>query len=272
MKTSIYIACHKPYWTAIHSNYKTLQVGAVNSTWDGASLRDDTGSNISIKNNNYCELTGLYWIWKNDTTSNIIGLCHYRRYFAFLADKKPGFPGIRHVIAGCDSQDEINKIVSPICLDEYLDKYDVIVPIPADLKVSLEEHYCMEHITDDWNMMKKAVNNLFPEYNSSMEACFAGKWFYPYNMFIMRRALFEEYMSWLFLILNEVERNINIDKDPYQARVFGFLSERLFTLFLYHKQLKKKEIPIVFIDEKKQGVTFKKKRLNLMIRDFKNLC
>lgn len=271
MKTSIYIACHKPYWISTHSNYKSLHVGAVCSKWEGASLRDDTGNNISIKNNNYCELTGLYWIWKNDTTSDIIGLCHYRRYFAFLADKITGFPGVRDVIAGYDSQDEINKIVSPVCLDEYLNKYDVIVPIPVKFKVSLEEHYCNNHITDDWNMMKKAVSKLFPEYNSSMEACFAGKWFYPYNMFIMRRALFEEYMSWLFLILDEVEKNININKDPYQARVFGFLSERLFNLFVYHKQLKKKEIPIVFIDEEKQGITYKKKRLRSMIKDLKNL-
>ncbi|WP_312518570.1 DUF4422 domain-containing protein [Anaerospora sp.] len=271
MKTSIYIACHKPYWVSTYSTYKSLHVGAASSTWEGASLRDDTGSNISIKNSNYCELTGLYWVWKNDTTSDIIGLCHYRRYFAFLAGEMQSFPGVRDIIAGYDSQDEINKIVSPVCLEEYLNKHDIIVPIPVKFEVSLEEHYCMAHISDDWNVMKKAVSKLFPEYSSSMKACFAEKWFYPYNMFIMRRALFEEYMSWLFLILDEVERNITIDKDPYQARVFGFLSERLFNLFVYHKHLKKKEIPIVFIDEEKQGITFKRKRLRFMIRDFKNL-
>lgn len=28
-------------------------------------IGDDTGDNISDKNREYCELTGIYWTWKN---------------------------------------------------------------------------------------------------------------------------------------------------------------------------------------------------------------
>lgn len=45
--------------------------------------RDDTGDNISLKNSSYCELTGMYWAWKNLRGVDVIGLCHYRRYFDF---------------------------------------------------------------------------------------------------------------------------------------------------------------------------------------------
>ena len=42
--------------------------------------KDNTGENISAKNPMYCELTGLYWAWKN-LDADYLGLVHYRRHF-----------------------------------------------------------------------------------------------------------------------------------------------------------------------------------------------
>ena len=44
--------------------YKRLLVGQ-KSTDEKDILIDSTKDNISEKNKFYCELTGLYWIWKN---------------------------------------------------------------------------------------------------------------------------------------------------------------------------------------------------------------
>jgi hypothetical protein len=45
-------------------------------------IADDTGDNISAKNRNWCELTAIYWAWKN-LKAYYYGLCHYRRYISF---------------------------------------------------------------------------------------------------------------------------------------------------------------------------------------------
>ncbi len=57
-----------------------IQVGAALTGERICEVRDNTGDHISEKNREYCELTALYWIWKN-TSSQYAGLCHYRRHY-----------------------------------------------------------------------------------------------------------------------------------------------------------------------------------------------
>ena len=53
------------------------------------------------------------------------------------------------------------------------------------------------------------------------------------------------YCEWLFNILFECEKRINIlDRDDYQKRVFGFLSERLFNVWVTKNQLKVYYAPV----------------------------
>ena len=75
----IYIAAHKKTELPQKDGYIPLQVGAALHD-DLGYLKDDVGDNISSKNPNFCELTGLYYIWKNEK-ADIVGLSHYRRFF-----------------------------------------------------------------------------------------------------------------------------------------------------------------------------------------------
>ena len=78
MNIKILVAAHKQYWMPEDSVYLPLHVGAEGKP-DLGYTKDNTGENISAKNPNFCELTGLYWAWKN-LEADYVGLVHYRRY------------------------------------------------------------------------------------------------------------------------------------------------------------------------------------------------
>lgn len=76
-KIDIYMITHKSV-DYIPNGITPLFVG--DGTNEDSYIRDNIGDNISNKNKNYCELTALYWMWKN-SNADILGLCHYRRFF-----------------------------------------------------------------------------------------------------------------------------------------------------------------------------------------------
>ncbi|KAA8423717.1 DUF4422 domain-containing protein [Acetobacter pomorum] len=82
MKVTIYTACHDNFQNPIDNIYTPMLCGKKNKNIVTNFMGDDTGQNISDLNYCFCELTALYWMWKNDKTSDIVGLSHYRRFFA----------------------------------------------------------------------------------------------------------------------------------------------------------------------------------------------
>ena len=235
---------HKPYNFPDTKNYRPIQVGYEKETF--TSIRDNIGESISEKNKNYCELTALYWAWKNDLLSDIIGICHYRRYFDLSGFNKLG----EYTIKSKD-KDYLNQIIRTDKVEEYLYSADIILPCPVFLGISgnLQTHYNKCHKSSDLDILKQVVLKLYPEYENALEKTFHRKWMYAFNMFVMKREYFEEYMQWLFSILFTVEKYITIDKDEYQARVFGFLSERLLNVYVDYHKFKIKEVPYLFIDD-----------------------
>ena len=59
------------------------------------------------------------------------------------------------------------------------------------------------------------------------------------NMFVASKALIDKYCEWLFMILGKVEDKVDLKvRSDYQKRVFGFLSERLFNVWIEKNNLK----------------------------------
>lgn len=248
MDIKILVATHKPYWMPSDSVYMPLHVGREGKT-DIGFIGDNTGDNISNKNAHFCELTGLYWAWKN-LHCEYIGLCHYRRYFS----------------TGKGAKKE--RIMSRFDYERLLSMYDVIVPAKRNYYIeTVRSQYEHAHNKRDLDEVQQIVHEKYPMYDQAFERVMKRKRLHILNMFAMKKDLFNQYCEWLFDILFTLEKSIDIsDYTPYGARVFGFLSERLFNVWLeYHSTLTVKEVPVVFLEKQNWG----KKIANFLLRKVK---
>ena len=113
---------------------------------------------------------------------------------------------------------------------------------------SLLSQYNKYHNFDDILKVKRILEVRFPDYVNSFDYIMNGNALSPYNMFFTKRSYLDEYCSWLFPILSELESDINVkDYDTYQGRVFGFIGERLLNVWLDYnkKRFKIKRIMVV---------------------------
>ena len=80
-KGFIGVAFHKKFFSYKDDIIVPIHVGSKKSKENLEYLKDSLGDNISEKNKNFCELTGIYWMWKN-VDANFYGMMHYRRYIS----------------------------------------------------------------------------------------------------------------------------------------------------------------------------------------------
>jgi len=233
MNIKIIVATHKPYQMPDDTAYLPLHVGREGKESIGFA-GDDTGENISAKNYNYCELTGLYWAWKNLKDADVIGLVHYRRHFA--------------------SREKKGKILTGEEIEKLMNKYDIVVPRKRNYFIETNEsQYIHAHPKKDWENMLSLIE---PKYSPSLYRMCKSTSGHKFNMFIMKREILDEYCSWLFPILEKIE-----EKQIEKSRILGHLSERMFDVWLYEneKRYKVKEIPVMFMERQnwlKKGLKF----------------
>lgn len=229
----IYIVTHKEFNPPELEGYIPIQVGKCFTKKELGYVSDDSDENISIKNNTYCELTALYWIWKHDD-SDAVGLCHYRRYFTInpFSRKKKYYLTITKA-------------------NEILQSYDIILPQKIYLKNTVEEKYCLSGtgFIKDLDNTRRIIKDKFPEYVEAFNDIFIGKEQYFWNMFIMKKELLDEYCEWLFAVMAELEMVTDLsDYDNRQKRIYGYIAERLINVWVKKKGLKIYECPVVQSD------------------------
>lgn len=251
-KIKIIVCAHKEAAIPQNEYFEEIQAGSALSDVRLPYLHDDIGKNISLKNKNYCELTCHYWAWKNFKDVDIIGLNHYRRYFDFEQESAFLSPDRKFVSA----TEYINKPYILPNLEHIFNKYDIILPTTRNYPYNMATQYAVFHIVDDWNVLKDIIKDLSPEYMPAFEKTMEQRNYSSnYNMFITKWKYFDEYSEWLFKILFEVEKRCKISEYPVQARIFGYMSERLINVYCEYKHLRIKYVPLIVpIDDFKSSM------------------
>ena len=247
----IYIATHKAFNPPELEGYRPLQVGAsTHPELDLGYQKDNTGDNISEKNPSFCELTGLYWIWKN-TKDPYKGLVHYRRYFG-----KSNFAHSKRAIYSYEQ------------MLNFLENCDVVLPYVEYFKQNAKDEILVSCCTPEiFQKLRQIISNLYSEYLSDFDHFFENNQSTLFNMLCTKSHFFDRYCEWLFSILFELEGDVDLSKlDPYRRRLYGFLGERLLNVWVMHHHLKVQHLPVVNTESSfKQECVFLRRRITNQI-------
>jgi hypothetical protein len=243
----VIVATHKPYQMPDDPMYLPLHVGK--NEGEGFGIQgDDTGDNISYKNPNYCELTGLYWAWKN-LDADAIGLVHYRRHFKIklLGEKW-------------------TNIMEEAEVERLLCDADIILPRKRNYYVeTIYDQYIHRHHKEGLELAREYIFKLEAKYETAWNKLMSGTSIWICNMFIMQKDYVSSYCEWLFDVLGYVEAKIDTSRySKYESRVFAFLGERLLNVWVIANALKVKEINVVNlenVDWVKKGYEFLKRKI-----------
>lgn len=189
-----------------------LQIGAALTSIRKGYITDDTGDNISVENRDYCECTGLYWIWKNTSGQKYVGLSQYRRRFRLDETS------VRYMI----DQD-----------------VDAVAILPEFTSVPLAEFFYQYIYKYDWKLLKAAVIKYDSAYGELFEQYEQSHFFVPCNMAVFKRAWFDRYCEFAFAAASEIDCRYKEMELYRKDRYMGYLFENLLSLFLmrYHGEM-----------------------------------
>lgn len=246
-----------------------LQVGAANGT-NVCRLKDNTMDNISGGNYFYIECTGTYWIWKNVHDCKYKGQMQYRRPLSGVTEEMD-FDDVfsKYDVITCEPfhhpDHKVPTKEEPMC-------------IPAD---TVEQGYAFSNCADDLYILELAIKTYMPEYSEDYDKYIKnGEDLYYSNGFIMKSEDYDRYSEFLFACLNSylalanihnqeqlyehVKYNIEVGKYPrygnqqvtneafkWQTEIGGFLSERIWTLWLLHNFKKERILERPYIKMEK---------------------
>lgn len=239
MNIKIIVAAHKKYQMPNDTMYLPLHVGKAGK--EGIGFQgDDTGDNISETNARLCELTGIYWAWKN-LDADYVGLVHYRRHFTKLSR-------LQRI-----GKDKFNCIIEQVELEELLKKYDVVLPAKRKYYIeTLLSHYNHLPYTfeADTEKMRQVLAEVQPEYLEAYDRVMNRTSAHMFNMFVMKREIYDKYCEWLFSIILEADKRVDVaGYTPMEARAVAYFAEFMFDVWNEKNNANYCELPVMFMEK-----------------------
>lgn len=248
----IIVATHKKYKMPKDEMYLPVQVGAEGKEELGYQ-KDNEGDNISYKNSYFCELTGLYWAWKN-LKADYIGLSHYRRHFAY-SKRIPK-----------DEEGKFEVLLNKEQAEKILETTDIILSKKRNYYIeNLYNHYKHTMYIEPLDETRKIIEEQCPEYLTEFDKLHKRTSAHMFNMFIMKKEYVDQYCDWLFKILFELEKRVDPKQyDSFHARYLGRISELLLDVWINTNNLKYEEVKVIDM----QNVNWFKKGFSFLLAKF----
>lgn len=229
MKQKIFIAVcsHKEAMMPTNSIYVPVEVAAYRREEHFFPNIDNEGENISEKNDSYCELTGIYWAYKNNEYE-VFGTAHYRRY----------------LMNGFFAKKSLDNVLGEEKILRLLSKYDIIVPSKIVMIIHTNHfHYVIHHKKEALDITEQIIKDDYPDFYKSYKKVMRRVWAHYFNIFIAKKEIAQGYLDWLFELLGKVEGKINLDEYVGQEkRVFGYIAELMLDVYIDAKKLKYKDV------------------------------
>ena len=148
-----------------------------------------------------------------------------------------------------------------------LSNVDVILPIKRNYWIETNyQQYVHAHHMEDLDETRKIISEKYPEYIEAYDKSMKKTTGHRFNMFIMKKELADAYCSWLFDILFELEKRLDISTyNDNDKRVFGFVAERLLDVWLDTNRVIYKDIPYIVLEKQNwivKGLNFLLRKLN----------
>ena len=142
-------------------------------------IGDDTGINISHLNRQYCELTGIFWVWKNINKyqdAEYIGFMHYRRHLRFNNQKAKEDKYGQIIYDKFNDQYTADNCLNSATVESFTKDFDIIIPKAWDVRSvgskNLYDHYKSSspylHIKDYDHVLNILIQK-YPEYETSIK-------------------------------------------------------------------------------------------------------